>query len=134
MISTEQALAAVAAARAEARKLGRNVTITIVDAAGLPLVLERMTGAGRLTAVIADAKANTAVLAGRDPAPLANLMNDYPSLSATLAARYPGRFAPMLGGVVIKQGDDVLGAIGVSGATAEEDDQIGRAALAVLLG
>jgi uncharacterized protein GlcG (DUF336 family) len=50
-----------------------------------------------------------------------------PLIINSLMIRYEGRFVPAQGGVVVRDGGEVVGAVGVSGATSEEDEAIARA-------
>jgi glc operon protein GlcG len=122
------------AARAEAEKVGKGVTITVLNAGGIPLALERYQDPGTFTSVVADGKANAAVAMARDSSQLAGMVERAPAIVNALITRTGGRFVAVAGGVVLLQDGEVIGAIGVSGATAEEDDQIAKAGAAALGG
>jgi len=55
-----------------------------------------------------------------------------PAIMSAVSARLQGRFAPHQGAVVIRNDSGIYGAIGVSGATSEEDEQIAKAGLSAL--
>ena len=53
---------------------------------------------------------------------------------SALSTRLGGRFLALQGAVVLTEDGDAAGAVGVSGATAEEDEEIARAGAAALGG
>ena len=118
---------AAAAAEAEALANGWAVSIAICDAGGHALWLQRMDGAPLMSAAVAPEKARTCVLSGKPSKAFEDMINN-------------GRFAalampvvPLEGGEPIVIGDNVIGAVGVSGVKAGEDAQVARAAVAALL-
>jgi glc operon protein GlcG len=132
-MKTEVAKRMLEAARGKADEIGKPVTVAIVDAAGTLVVLERMNNAPAFTSVVAEGKASASAFSGRDSAGLANMAQNVPALTNAMAARLNGRFVPLQGAVVIRDDNgEIAGAIGVSGATSEEDEQIAKAGLAVL--
>lgn len=133
-MKTEDAQQILAASRAEAQKMGKPVTIVVVDATGTPVVLERLTGTAPMTAAVAEGKAAGSAFTGRDSVLLKAMAENNPAIAAGLAARLAGRFMPVQGAVVLKRAGEIMGAVGVSGATAEEDEQIARAGAAVVDG
>ena len=120
------------AAKVEAAKIGTPVAITVLDLAGVTLALERVGDPGTFTSIVADGKANGALTMGRDSSQLAPMAERAPAIVNALIARTGGRFVAVAGGVLLKQRDTTVGAIGVSGATAEEDEQIAQAGAAAL--
>jgi uncharacterized protein GlcG (DUF336 family) len=115
------------AARAEAAKVGKPVTLCVLNVAGVALGLERVGDPGTFTSIVADGKANGALTMGRDSSQLAGMVERAPAIVNAMITRTGGRFVAVAGGVLIQQGGAVVGAIGVSGATAEEDEQIAQA-------
>lgn len=118
---------AAAAAEAEAIAHGWAVSIALCDAGGHALWLQRMDGAPLMSAAVAPEKARTCVLSGKPSKAFEDMINN-------------GRFAalampvvPLEGGEPIVIGDNVIGAVGVSGVKAGEDAQVARAAVAALL-
>jgi uncharacterized protein GlcG (DUF336 family) len=55
-----------------------------------------------------------------------------PAIQNATLMRLGGRYVPHQGALVIRDDNGVLGAIGVSGATSEEDESIARAGLEAL--
>lgn len=114
-------------AKAQANAMGKAVTIIVVDAAAIPVVLERIGDPAAFTAVVAEGKACASAFMGRDSVELQGMAERFPSLIQGFATRLGGRFVALQGGVVLRRDGEVVGAIGVSGATAEEDEQIAKA-------
>lgn len=104
------------------------VTVAVVDSAGVLIALERMTGAPRFSADLAVTKARTAVEFGRATSELEALFKDRPAFAAgflPLGNWYIGR-----GGVPILVSRAVVGGIGVSGHTAENEEAFAQNAAA----
>ena len=122
------------AARARATSMGKAVTIIVVDTAGVPVMLERVDDPPAFTAVVAEGKAAASAFTGRNFAQLEGMAENYPSLVSALSTRLGGRFLALQGAVVLTEDGGAAGAVGVSGATAEEDEEIARAGAAALGG
>ncbi len=95
----EEARRIMDAARAEAQRMEKAVTIIIVDAAGAPMLLERLDGSTALHAMIAEGKAAGSAFTGRDSALNVPLATNNPALAASIAQRVSA--APMSGTVPI---------------------------------
>ena len=115
------------AAEAEARTNGWSVVIVIVDEGGYPLLLRRMDDVQRASLEIATQKARAAALFRRPT----RAFYDRMAAGDPIATVIPGAL-PMIGGWPIEVGDVVVGAVGVSGVTGEQDEQIARAGVAAL--
>ncbi|MEG0002054.1 MAG: heme-binding protein [Comamonas sp.] len=120
--------AIAAAAEAEALKNKWAVSIAIVDDGGHLLWLQRLDGAGAISAQIAPAKANTSALGRRDSKIYEDIVNG--GRTAFLSA--PGLSGLLEGGVAIVKDGQVIGAVGVSGVKSHEDAQIARAGIAAI--
>ena len=116
-----------AATEAEARKNNWNVVIAILDEGGHLLYLQRMDGVQIASIDIALKKAESAVLFKRPT----KAFEDQLVGGRTAILKLPGAM-PFEGGLPITAGDQVIGAIGVSGATAQQDGQIAKTGLAAL--
>ena len=115
-----------AACRAEAEKNKWNVTVAIVDDAGFLLYLERLDGAGPMTAEVAAAKARTAAVTRRPTKMWEELVKDRPAMM-----KFPDNL-PIQGGVPIMAQGECVGAIGVSGVQSQQDEQVASAGIAAL--
>lgn len=116
------------AARDKVTEIGKPVSVAIVDAGGSVMALERMGDAPSATVLVAEGKAVASAVMGRDSTRLEAMAESLPAIINSLMTRYQGRFVPAQGGVVVRNDGDVIGAVGVSGATSEEDEAIARAA------
>ena len=111
-----------AAAEAHAKKNGWNVVIAILDDGGNLLYLERMDGAQTGSIDVAIKKAESAVAYRRPTKVFGNALSN----GATALLALPGAI-PFEGGIPLRAGDDLLGSIGVSGVTAQQDGTIAQA-------
>ena len=116
----------VAACRNEATKNKWNVTIAVVDDAGHLLYLERMDGAGPMSAEVAAGKASTAARTRRPTKFWEDRVKERPAF-----VKFPDNL-PIQGGVPIMYQGECVGAIGVSGVQSHEDEQIANAGIAAL--
>lgn len=124
ILTLEAAQAIAAAARAEATKNGWSMAICIVDDGAHLLYLERMDGTQLASVQVAQDKARTAVLFKRPT----KALEDAIAGGRTVLLKLPGA-TPLEGGLPILVGSQVVGAIGVSGASAPQDGQVAAAGL-----
>ena len=116
---------------AKAREVGaRPLTVVVVDAAGELAAVGREEAAGGHNFDIAFAGARTAALFGRNGDQLEALSQR--DFYIGLVGARGGQIAVFKGIVPIKRGDEVIGAVGVSGATAEHDFVVAEAGAAVI--
>ena len=126
-LTLEDARKAIDAAEAEARKSNWNVTIVIVDSAGVPIYLRRMDGAAARSYDIAMNKARTSASTGL------TTMEYGQRLSARTVDSIPNGIT-FEGGLPIRVNGRLVGGIGTSGVRANQDAQISRAGLAAIGG
>jgi glc operon protein GlcG len=125
-----QAQQAFAAVMAHATQLGVSVSCSVVDGAGNEVLTARMPGAPWFTPHIARTKARTAVALRMDSADVAGLAQTYPDLIPVIDEQVPFTVTTLGGGVLVKAGNAVLGAVGVSGATPAQDIECAEAGVA----
>jgi uncharacterized protein GlcG (DUF336 family) len=114
------------AAIAHADSIGLAVCITVTDPAGEPIVSARMDGAPRLSAEIAANKAWTVTsFKGLPTNAWWGILEHEPALLHGIT--HTPRLTIFGGGVGVRVGGELVGAIGVSGGSAEEDTQIATA-------
>jgi len=106
------------AALAQCESMGYKVAVTVVDRAGMPIVMLRGDGAGLHTPEGSDRKAYTARTFGSPSAALAKRMLDDPG---SVGSRQYTRVLALGGGLPIKAGDELVGAVGVSGSPGKDD-------------
>jgi uncharacterized protein GlcG (DUF336 family) len=117
-ISLALAQAIANAALAQCESMGFKVSVTVVDRAGLPLVMLRGDGSGLHTPEGSDRKAYTARTFSQPSAAFAQRLLDDP---ASVGSRQYTRVLALSGGLPIKVGDEVVGAVGVSGSPGKDD-------------
>ena len=114
-----------AAAEAEAVKRGATVVIAIVDDGGHLILLERLDDTQVASVDVAIGKARTAAIFRRP----SKVFEDQIHEGRVAALALPGA-TPLQGGVPISVDGKVIGAIGVSGNTPQEDEDIAKAGAA----
>lgn len=130
VLAPETALKAAQAALETCRKRGFQATVAVVDRMGVVQVLLRDRFAGPHTADMATAKAYTAASFRTNTTELAEASQ--PGRPASGIRHRPG-IAAVGGGMVIEAGGSLLGAIGVSGAPGQrEDDACAAAGIAAI--
>jgi uncharacterized protein GlcG (DUF336 family) len=124
----------IVAAKAKAQQQGWAMSFAVVDSAGNVAALARMDGARWLTAGIAQSKAFTAATFRRPSTEVAELAQARSQLFTSIAS-IVGR--PLLlagGGLPLILGGDLLGGVGASGGTEEQDVECAKAGLAAIGG
>jgi uncharacterized protein GlcG (DUF336 family) len=116
-----------AAAEAEARKNNWNVVIAVVDDGGHLVYLQRIDGTQTGSIDVAIGKARTAAAFKRPTKVFDELAKTRPSITSISPT------AVLLeGGVPVVVGGQMVGAVGVSGVTSQQDAQIAEAGIAAL--
>lgn len=124
-LTYELAREAAEAAEAEARRNQWNVTIVVVDAAGIPLYLKRMTGASLRSYDFAMGKARTSAASGLTTREYAE------GVAAGTVEAVPDAVT-IEGGIPLTLGGQVVGAIAVSGLPPQSDAVVARAGVAAI--
>ena len=114
-----------AAAEAEALKRGSTVVIVVVDDGGHVIVLERLDDTQVASVDVGIGKARTAAIFRRP----SKVFEDQIREGRVAALALPGA-TPLQGGIPIVVDGKVIGAIGVSGNTPQEDEDIAKAGAA----
>lgn len=130
-ISLAQAQAALTAAIAEARTLElKPVTVAILDGGGHLVALAREDGCSNLRPKIAIAKASGALSLGISSRAIGEMAQDRPTFVASAANIAPDGMIPAAGGILLYSKDaEVIGAIGVTGDTSDNDELCAMAGL-----
>ena len=116
----------VAAAEAEAKKRGATVVIAVVDDGGQLILLERLDDTQVASVEVAMGKARTAAIFRRP----SKVFEDQVKNGRAAALALPGA-TPLQGGIPITVEGKVIGAIGASGNSPQEDEEIALAGAAV---
>jgi uncharacterized protein GlcG (DUF336 family) len=130
-ISLATAQALIQAAHAKAEELGYVMAFAVVDEGGLLKALHRMDGVNSAATVdLVQMKAYSAASFRTATHQLAEGVQENPARAASLANT--PRFTLLGGGYPIRDGDVVIGGIGVGGGSAEQDMEVAEAALAAI--
>jgi glc operon protein GlcG len=128
-ITLEQAKKIVAGAEAESKKNSWSMVITVLDSGGHVVLTERMDGALLGSIDVARDKAYSAVAFRR---PTKAFEDGLAQGGANLRILKLSGASPVEGGIPIVVDGKVIGAVGVSGATAQQDGQAAKAGVDAL--
>jgi uncharacterized protein GlcG (DUF336 family) len=107
------------------------LTVVVLDAGGHMVVVKREDGSGIVRMEIARGKAWGALGMGLGSRTLFERAEKTPMFFTTLAAASGGRVVTNPGGVLIRDaGGDVIGAVGISGDTSDNDEMCAIAGIA----
>lgn len=126
-ITLDAAKKMAAAGEAEARKNGWNVAIAIVDVSGGLILFHKIDETQTGSIAVSQGKARAAALFKRPSKAIEE---------AIAAGKYPfltvEGIVPMQGGLPVVVEGKVIGAVGVSGVTSAQDEQVAQAAIGAL--
>ncbi|GAC1339741.1 MAG: heme-binding protein [Beijerinckiaceae bacterium] len=126
MLTLEDARRVSAAAEQAALKIKQPMNIAVVDAGGNLVAFARMDKAWLGSIDIAINKAYTARAFDITTKELADLSQPEDQFYGIHASNH-GRVVIFAGGIPLKRGDEIVGAIGVSGGFAKQDQQVAEA-------
>jgi uncharacterized protein GlcG (DUF336 family) len=115
-----------------ARSLGIAVTIAVVDAGGHVVMKLRMDGASLISVRMSEDKAWTAASIGMSTGDLTPLVQQPGSDLFGLTTAVDGRIIAFPGGLPVTDGGELVGGVGVSGGSVEDDGRIAAEALRVV--
>jgi uncharacterized protein GlcG (DUF336 family) len=130
-VSLSAAQQVVEAARKKADEIDVPMNIAVVDAGNNLTAFARMDGAWLGSIDIAQNKAYTARSFDMSTKDLAPLCQPNQPLFGIHASNQ-GRLIIFAGGIPLKSGDEIIGAIGVSGGSVEQDHEVAEAGVAGL--
>jgi uncharacterized protein GlcG (DUF336 family) len=120
-----QANKIIESALAAARQRGyRAMAVVVLDEAGHVRAIQREDGASMFRVDIATGKAWAAVGMGSSSRTLLERSRDNPVFFGSLPATAQGKFLAQTGAVLIKDAGEIIGAVGASGGTGDEDEAI----------
>ena len=129
-ITMDQARAAVDAARRKSGEIDTKMNIAILDAGGNLKAFARMDGAWLGSIDIAIKKARTARYFDMNSGEIGKLSQ--PGGALFNIEHSNGGLITFPGGIPIRQGDTIIGAIGVSGSSVENDHTVAAAGVAAI--
>jgi len=118
-ISLPLALTIANAVIAKCQSMGYKISVSVLDRGGLALVMLRDEGASLHTVESSDRKTYTARTFRQPSTAVVKRLQDDPAVAGF---RQYTRVIVLGGGLPIKVGDDVVGAVGVSGSPGKDDE------------
>ena len=123
MIDLVKATAIVDRALSQGRALGLPpLTVAVLDAGGCLVSFKREDGSSLLRPEIAQAKAYGALGMGIGSRAIAQRASVAPAFVSAVNALAGGRLIPVPGGVLIRSANAIIGAVGITGATSDQDE------------
>ena len=131
-LTLDQANQIIAAALAQSQTSGyKPMAVVVLDDAGHLKSAQRQDGASMFRIDVASGKAWAAIGMGAASRVLGQRAKENPNFFVALAATAQGKFLPQTGAVLVKDaGGAVIGAVGASGGTGDEDEAICIAGIA----
>jgi len=130
-LSLKTAVAIIEAALARGHELRlAPLTVAVLDAGGHLVALQREDNSGILRVEIASGKAWGALGMGIGSRELGERATKVPHFFNALAAASQGRLVPVAGGVLIRDASGIVGAVGISGDTSDNDEACALAGIA----
>lgn len=109
---------------AEAAGAGlKPLSVVVVDAGGFPIAFERSDGSSPMRFAIAHGKAHGAVMMGVGSRALFERAEAQPYFIQAMNTLAAGALVPVPGGVLIREDGTVIGAVGVTGDTSDNDER-----------
>jgi|TARA_R110002074_G_scaffold401040_1_gene597942 uncharacterized protein GlcG (DUF336 family) len=105
------------------------LTVAVLDSAGCLLALAREDGASNLRPEIAQGKARGAIGMGLGSRALFERAKVEPFFIQAMNALAEGSLVPVAGGVLIKQKGAIIGAVGITGDSSDNDEACAIAAI-----
>ncbi len=107
------------------------LSAAVVDAGGNLMAFKKADNSSVLRFEIAHGKAYAAIGMGMASRNIENMATQRPHFANALAAASGGKFIPVAGGVLIKSAEgEVIGAVGVTGDTSDNDETAAKAGIA----
>jgi uncharacterized protein GlcG (DUF336 family) len=130
-LSLEAARTIISTARAEGQRCGlKPISVVVLDAGGRLVAFEREDGGSYGRFEIAHGKASGALALGLGSRALMARAEAQPYFVAAATAALGGALVPVPGGVlVVDSSDTVIGAVGVSGDSSDNDELVAVAGI-----
>ena len=130
-LTLTEANALIEAALAKGAELGlKPITVTIHDPGGHLIACQRQDGASNMRVKLAGGKACGALALGVSSRAIGEMAVERPHFIAAVDTMSEGGMVPAAGGVIVcDAGGTVLGAIGVTGDTSDNDEACALAAI-----
>ncbi len=129
MITLEEAQTIISAAERKAQQIGQPMNIALMDAGRNLVAFHRMDGAWVASIDIAIDKAFTSAGRGLTTREIGEMAQPGQPLFG-INTTHGGRIVIFAGGIPLMRDGEVVGAIGVSGGTVDEDHEVAEAGVA----
>ena len=106
------------------------LSVVVLDAGGHVQAFERQDGASPGRFAVAHGKAYGAVMLGMPGSAQLARAEQQPFFMAAMNGAFGGAVVPVPGGILVKDGNAVIGAVGVTGDTSDNDAEAGLAGIA----
>ena len=106
------------------------LSAVVLDPGGHVIAFQRQDGASTMRFQIASGKASGALALGVSSRKIGEMAADRPSFVASLGPLAPNGLIPAAGGVIVVEGGSILGAVGVTGDTSDNDEACTLAGIA----
>ena len=126
-LTLSEAEVVLAAAKAKVEELGVKMSVSVVDPRGDLIAMFRTDGASWRTPPISRGKAKAAACFGQSGAVLADRAES--PVFRALMAMEGGHMIPGQGGLPVYRDGEIVGAVGGSGGTGQEDEDVARAGI-----
>lgn len=119
-------------AEREALRLGKGLSIAVVDSGGFIVSIRRFDGARPMTPLIALSKAYTSAVMQRPSGMLKGWSTNDPVFFSKVGDMGQFPIVATGGGVTLKREGEFIGGVGVSGGTPQEDEALAQSILSEL--
>ena len=129
-ITLDQARTIVRETLAKGHEMGlKPLSVVVLDAGGHVIAFEREDGASPGRFAIAQGKAFGAVMLGMPGSAQMARAEQQAYFMGAVNGLFGGQVVPVPGGILVKAGDAVIGAVGVTGDTSDNDAAAGLAGI-----
>ena len=122
-ISLAKANAIIEAAFAKAKEAGlKPLSVVVLDAGGHVIAFQKQDGSSMLRFEIASGKAYGALAVGMGSRKIEAMAKERPHFMEGLSGVSGGRIVPVPGGVLVRSAGQLVGAVGITGDTSDNDE------------
>ncbi len=122
-ISLAKANHIIEAAFAKAREAGlKPLSVVVLDAGGHVIAFQKQDGSSMLRFEIASGKAFGALAVGMGSRKIEAMAKERPHFMEGLSGVSGGRIVPVPGGVLVRSAGQLVGAVGITGDTSDNDE------------
>lgn len=105
------------------------LSVCVLDAGGHPVAFERSDGASPMRFAISHGKAHGAIMMGLGSRALGVRAEQQPNFIQAMNSLAGGALVPVPGGVLIREAGEIVGAVGVTGDSSDNDEACAVAAI-----